>query len=161
MSSDRVARHNSTVFLSVIAYQTPTTIVIPLSEAVRTQQTSLRWRQLKNDGKNYDEWAIDHIRITSTHIRTHVVEFDMCMTCGANYTNSTDSSAVELQFSSNYGRLWQPVHRRCWPTDPGCVQSLVKLLLVYVLCSTILTRAVLVDSLLVVIHHCCLTRGGE
>ena len=132
------SRHYSGVFLSVIGHRIPTTIMIPLPKAVRTQQTALRWRQLKNDGKNYDEWAIDHVRITSTYIRTHVVEFDMCMTCGATYTNGTDSSssAVDLQFSNNYGRRWQPVHLQCWPTDPGCVQSLVKQLsLVYCYCS--------------------------
>jgi hypothetical protein len=107
--------------LSYDAYRNPTTIVIPLSDTVKTQSTSLRWRQMKNDGKNYDEWAIDHIRITSLVVRRHVIEFDMRMTCG---TTTSDRTVVNLQFSNDYGRRWRLVQKPCWPTDPGCVQSL-------------------------------------
>jgi hypothetical protein len=101
----------------------PTSIMISLPEAVKTRSTKLRWRQVKHDGRNYDEWAVDHIRITSTFIRIHVIEFDMRMACSTVY-NTTDKPAVDLDVSTSYGRLWQPVHYQCWPTDPNCIQNL-------------------------------------
>ena len=47
-------------------YTLPQTVSVVLSDASKTASTVLRWRQLKHNGKSYDEWAIDHIRISGT-----------------------------------------------------------------------------------------------
>ncbi|XP_062500990.1 reelin-like [Corticium candelabrum] len=51
---------------SATGYTLPQTITVILSDASKTASTVLRWRQLKHNGKSYDEWAIDHIRISGT-----------------------------------------------------------------------------------------------
>ena len=50
--------------LTAIEYQTAQTVTIPLSGAIITTGTSLKWRQLSHTGANFDEWALDHVRVS-------------------------------------------------------------------------------------------------
>ena len=50
--------------LTAIEYQTAQTVKIPLSGAIITTGTSLKWRQVSHSGANFDEWALDHVTIS-------------------------------------------------------------------------------------------------
>ena len=78
-----------------IAYGTAQTVTINLPIAAKTTSTTLRWRQLGHSGLTYDEWAIDHVKLTSvtavkTDTTTNVVvfsdTFDSAPTIPYDYT---------------------------------------------------------------------------
>lgn len=51
-----------------VGYSSSQTVSVTLTSSSKTASTVLRWRQLSHSGKDYDEWAIDHIRITGTQL---------------------------------------------------------------------------------------------
>ena len=51
-----------------IGYLTSQTVSVTIPTNAKTSGVVLRWRQLGHDGFNYDEWAIDHIRLSDVTI---------------------------------------------------------------------------------------------
>ena len=104
------------------------TVVITLPVGARTTGTVLRWRQLSHSGSGYDEWAIDHIRITGQgNDRHHMLQFGLNMGCGVPYPQMTAAYDVRLEYSTDFGTTWGLVQSSCLPSSGDCTQTLVNI----------------------------------
>ena len=102
----------------LLAYTAATTITAVLPLSSRTKATSLIWRQLDHSGLNYDEWAIDHIRITSAgsaYGRQHVVNFRLLFVSSS--TRQLPNNDVRLEYSVDFGQTWDLAQTDCLPSN--------------------------------------------
>lgn len=47
-----------------LGYTAAKQLTLAIPTAAKTKSTVLQWRQLKNSGSAFDEWALDHVAIT-------------------------------------------------------------------------------------------------
>ena len=110
------------ILFALIAFKTATAITVTLPPSSRTKATSLRWRQLDHDGIEYDEWAIDHIRITGwAYGRQQVVNFQLLIAASSTQANWD----VRLEYSADFGQTWALAQPDCLPSSSQCTQTLV------------------------------------
>lgn len=103
------------------------TITVGLPVDAQGGGTVLRWRQLTHSGSSYDEWALDHISITSTLYdrRPHEFDFQLNMGCGVPYTHTSTDYDAYFEYSTDYGATWKLTQASCSPSTTQCTQNLV------------------------------------
>lgn len=113
--------------LIYVEYTDATTVTVAIPVTAQSKASYIRWRQLSNSGSNFDEWALDHVRIYgSAYNRNYLVEFKLCMGCGIPYTQQQSASYdVQLEYSVNFGQTWALVEAGCQPGSSSCTQALV------------------------------------
>lgn len=85
------------------------------------------WEQKYHRGPDWDEWAIDSVRILP-HLKLdylneedRFLQFNLNLKCGLNLTDNS----VALEFSTDHGQTWNLLHSACLPGScDGSIQTL-------------------------------------
>ncbi|KAK3103287.1 hypothetical protein FSP39_018199 [Pinctada imbricata] len=98
-------------------FKEPQLISIPINGYQRQTWSRICWLQKYHTGLNKDVWAIDGVQVLPhfpqrlEENKNKVSQFSLNLQCG----NDAKKNSVTLEYSTDQGRSWYPLHEPCLP----------------------------------------------